>query len=68
MTEAERQAYLRFMWDPKNSHNCEECPENSNSRPLPCGQQNCWVDCHTLAGKESGVDCHTLAGREGDES
>lgn len=47
MTEKERREYLRWMYDPENSHNCTECPENSGKRRLlPCGQQNCWVDCH----------------------
>ena len=37
-----------FLYDPANKGNCENCPYNewnSNSRGLPCGQQNCWVDC-----------------------
>ena len=38
------------MYNPENSHNCENCPENNNCSSwggnLPCGQQNCWVDCH----------------------
>ena len=48
-SEEERE-YIKFMCDPSNSHNCDECPENINSDnwegKLPCGQQNCWVDCH----------------------
>lgn len=48
-SEEERE-YIKFMCNPKNSHNCDECPENKNSDSwqgkLPCGQQNCWVDCH----------------------
>ena len=48
-SEEERE-YIKFMYNPKNSHNCYECPENINSDSwkgkLPCGQQNCWVDCH----------------------
>ena len=48
-SEEERE-YIKFMYNPKNSHNCDECPENINSDSwqgkLPCGQQNCWVDCH----------------------
>lgn len=38
-------AYNYFMFDKENA-NCWECPENCDSRPLPCGQQKCWVDCH----------------------
>ena len=48
-SEEERE-YIKFMYNPSNSHNCYECPENINSDSwqgkLPCGQQNCWVDCH----------------------
>lgn len=43
-------AYKAFMYNPDNSMNCQECPENhgfsSFGGNLPCGQQNCWVDCH----------------------
>lgn len=48
MTRQEMRAYTRFMCDPANSHNCAECPENEHrgNDTLPCGQQNCWVDCH----------------------
>lgn len=49
MTEKEKSAYISFMCNPKNSHNCIECPENTGNFKddvLPCGQQNCWVDCH----------------------
>jgi hypothetical protein len=53
MTEQERRErreYIDFMCDPSNSHNCDSCPENRNwsswGGNLPCGQQNCWVDCH----------------------
>ena len=42
--------YKKFMNDPNNSHNCAACPENREfsdwEGKLPCGQQNCWVDCH----------------------
>lgn len=35
-----------FMADSSNSMNCSECPFNRDDRSsLPCGQQNCWVDC-----------------------
>lgn len=48
-SEEERE-YIKFMCNPKNSHNCDSCPENKNSDSwqgkLLCGQQNCWVDCH----------------------
>lgn len=51
MTEQERREYIHFMCDPANSHNCAECPDNLHEAQwpestLPCGQQNCWVDCH----------------------
>lgn len=39
-----------WLADSKNSLNCEECPyvlKTQQGRPLPCGQQNCWVDIHT---------------------
>lgn len=43
----DREKYIKFMYDPKNSHNCDMCPENHDSNESnPCGQQNCWVDCH----------------------
>ena len=43
------EAARRFLCNPANSHNCEECPENRDfsSWPgtrLPCGQFHCWVD------------------------
>ena len=42
--------YIKFMCNSENSHNCTECPENRNMDDwqdrLPCGQWNCWVDCH----------------------
>lgn len=41
--------YKRFMYNPSNEGNCEECPENrdmgDNGR-LPCGQYRCWVTSH----------------------
>lgn len=40
------EAYRRWMADPANEMNCEECPErreNPGHDVLPCGQQNCWV-------------------------
>ena len=54
MNEQERKEYIEeyidFMCDPKNAYNCDKCPENSGfdgwGGKLPCGQQNCWVDCH----------------------
>ncbi len=44
----EIKAYKAFMYNPENSHNCTECPANEDGMydGLPCGQQNCWVDCH----------------------
>lgn len=51
MKNEELKNYRKFMSDPKNSHNCENCPENRSfsdwQRRLPCGQQVCWVDSHT---------------------
>jgi hypothetical protein len=48
----EDKKYQDFMWNPKNEYNCHECPENRRlgllfPERLPCGQQNCWVVCHT---------------------
>ena len=42
----DRKAYINFMCNPNNSHNCKECPEreSGNNGGLPCGQQQCWVD------------------------
>ena len=49
MTEQEVKEYQAFMWTPVNAYACEKCPENKNDgwNKLPCGQQNCWVVCHT---------------------
>lgn len=45
-----REEYISFMYNPKNSHTCEGCPENRDfdnwQDRLPCGQYHCWVDCH----------------------
>jgi hypothetical protein len=44
--------YQKFMFNKDNIFNCDACPENrgfkeGNSRIAgPCGQQNCWVECH----------------------
>lgn len=42
--------YCNFMYNPDNSCNCSECPENKGfdswQNRYPCGQQNCWVDIH----------------------
>ncbi len=47
MTNSE---YIKWMYDPSNECNCEECPENRQyddwEGKLPCGQQNCWVTAH----------------------
>lgn len=43
------QAYREFMYNPDNFHQCEACPANielGGNGQLPCGQYNCWVDCH----------------------
>lgn len=64
-----KEEYINFMYNPDNRFNCSECPENHNfddhEGKLPCGQQNCWVDCH-CKGREGnmsvmwpvGVDSH----------
>ena len=48
--EEERQRYIDFMSDPGNIMNCESCPEKRDNSswemPLPCSQQNCWVELH----------------------
>lgn len=50
MNNIEVNAYIEFMYNPSNSHNCSECPENKGASSWggnkPCGQQNCWVDVH----------------------
>lgn len=42
--------YVDFMYNPDNAFRCEDCPENRDfdnwQGTLPCGQQNCWVECH----------------------
>lgn len=42
--------YMDFINNPKNSHRCEECPENMEFERQwnrsPCGQYHCWVDIH----------------------
>lgn len=57
MNDEQRKAYLDFMWNPNNSHNCKECPANEGQSSyqdrLPCGQWNCWVDCHTRQAMEA---------------
>lgn len=52
MTKKEKREYLKFMYNPRNSHNCDCCPENQGfawpETKLPCGQFKCWVDCHSV--------------------
>ena len=42
--------YKNFMCNPDNRMNCDKCPKNRDMSDwqgrLPCGQYNCWVDCH----------------------
>lgn len=44
--------YVKFMSDPDNEFNCEQCPENRGhdgngfDYRYPCDRQNCWVTCH----------------------
>lgn len=51
MTDKEIEDYKLFMNDIKNAYCCGFCPENKeeelgSSSKLPCGQYNCWVNCH----------------------
>ena len=51
MTNKEIEDYKLFMNDIKNAYCCGFCPENKeeelgSSSKLPCGQYNCWVNCH----------------------
>lgn len=48
MQVPEIQAYIAFMNNPDNEHNCSECPANQEFSEwpgyrLPCGQFSCWV-------------------------
>ena len=56
MTEQERKDYISFMCNAENSHNCDVCPENMGADDWqgrkPCGQWNCWVDCHCRQGDD----------------
>lgn len=52
MTKEELEEYKRFMSNTDNIMNCSACPENIGAsseieKKLPCGQQHCWVRCHT---------------------
>lgn len=44
--------YVKWMYNKNNRLKCSECPRNDDldrnraDRVYPCGQQNCWVDCH----------------------
>ena len=49
-TQTQRE-YVRWMYNPENLYNCEECPENHGFSPWPetrkpCGQFRCWVAIH----------------------
>jgi hypothetical protein len=41
---------LKFMFNPENIYNCDDCPENRGfdgwENKKPCGQQVCWVISH----------------------
>ena len=56
IAKVKHKLYVEFMCNPNNSHKCENCPENRNfdswEGKLPCGQQNCWVDCHCKRNEE----------------
>ena len=45
-----RDEFIKFMSDPDNIMNCDECPmkqENPSwEMPYQCGQQHCWVLLH----------------------
>ncbi len=45
--------YRKFMGNPDNVMNCDECPERREhplwEMPYPCGQQHCWVLLHVQA-------------------
>lgn len=47
--------YMDFMWNSENEYRCSACPENKSddNSCYPCGQQNCWVVCHTKADKST---------------
>lgn len=51
-------AYVDFMYNRDNEHNCSECPENEGfdswGGRLPCGQQNCWVTVHCDSEEQEG--------------
>ena len=43
--------YVRWMCNPDNLYNCEDCPENHGfsrwpETRKPCGQFHCWVAIH----------------------
>ena len=43
--------YVRWMCNPDNLYNCEDCPENHGfsrwpETRKPCGQFRCWVAIH----------------------
>ena len=42
--------YKEFMYDRRNTYNCEECPENISYDEFKpgCGQYNCWVSYEPL--------------------
>lgn len=53
LTKKDREKYLElykdFMYDHRNTYNCEECPENIDEKSpfrLECGRHNCWIICH----------------------
>ena len=47
MSQLTKEEYTEFMYNKKNIHNCERCPENNKDKDkLPCGQYNCWVSIH----------------------
>ena len=58
MDQKELEAYKAFMYDPKNSHNCEECAMNEGfsawpETRLPCGQFHCpLLGGYSLQGKK----------------
>ena len=58
MKDVDINAYVDFVYNRDNEHNCSECPENEGfdswGGNLPCGQQNCWVTIHCDSNEQEG--------------
>lgn len=51
MTKTEAKELVKWLCNPENIGNCEECPYNEGfsswtENLLPCGQFHCWVALH----------------------